>query len=65
MIRVSRSVVVTLQNLQTTSGLSILLFGVIALPDATQCNKFVLWQSHIHSYKVLDMGRCNTQLFVM
>ena len=27
------------ENLKTTSGLSILLHGVISLPDATSCDK--------------------------
>ena len=27
------------ENLLTTSGLSILLYGVISLPDATSCDK--------------------------
>ena len=45
-------------NLKTTSGLSILLYGVISLPDTTSCDKtfyllseakhsiFHEWQSH-------------------
>ena len=32
---------VTLLNLQTTSGLSILLHGVISLADSTSCDKEV------------------------
>ena len=32
---------VTLLNLQTTSGFSILLHGIISLPDATSCDKIV------------------------
>ena len=30
---------IMLQNLLTTSGLSIILHGVISLPDATSCDK--------------------------
>ena len=32
------------ENLQTTSGLSILLHGVISLPDATSYNKICILQ---------------------
>ena len=39
---------VTLPNLLTTSGLSILLHGVISLPDTTSCDKmtFVIMRAN-------------------
>ena len=42
------------ENLQTTSGLSILLHGVISLPDATSCDKSVYFitSSEFNAYQM-------------
>ena len=35
------------ENMLTTSGLSILMHGVISIPDATSCNKNVHGKSNL------------------
>ena len=45
-----------LQNLETTSGLLILLHGVISLPDATSCENFLyctILTLYLHMYTQL------------
>ena len=39
-------------NMQTTSGLSILMHGVISLPDATSCDKW-FYESFLHVFDFL------------
>ena len=43
--RYNRRHYITLQNMLTTSGLSILMHGVLSLPDATSCDNIQLLTS--------------------
>ena len=44
---------VTLLNLQTTGGLSILLHGVISLSDTKLCDKFTLIMHRTYRFRVV------------